>query len=199
MPKNEPPNEEEVKRAAELREWLESRISEAEMELSRLRDMQLIVDSVLRRTSFVPATDLKAPKPSNKEKVVEPPKMQEASAGSPEEVRQLRRAKDGMLIASAFVSSDKVIVVPSSDVGVSQTVPPFQTFFVNRILKGYESKDQELVTSGKLSQAEALAYDVEESNGNISKVTVKNYRDKARLNEILSTVNWAFTRMLEKK
>jgi hypothetical protein len=91
------------------------------------------------------------------------------------------------------------VVVPSSDVKVSQNVPPFQTFFVNRILKGFESKDQELVAAGKLKLSDALSFAVEEKDGVISKVTVKNYRDSSRLNEILSTINWALTRMLEKK
>ena len=93
----------------------------------------------------------------------------------------------------------KRIIVPASDVKLPPTVPPFQTFFLKRILKGYETKDQELVSNGKLDQKGSLSYSIEESEGVISKVTVTNYRDKARLNEILSTINWAFTRMLEKK
>ncbi|HVB11524.1 MAG TPA: hypothetical protein VNE86_00220 [Nitrososphaerales archaeon] len=198
MPKTEPTNEEDVKRAAELKEWLEARMLELENELGRLKDMQQLVDSVLRRNSFVPAAALKSTqtKPSRGEKVDDTKNQVPKSQDEP---RQLRRSKDGLLIASAFVSPEKLVVVPSSDVRISQTIPPFQTFFVNRILKGYESKDQELVASGKLSQSEAMSYSVEEEEGNISKVTVQNYRDKSRLNEILSTVNWAFTRMLEKK
>jgi hypothetical protein len=208
LPKIDPPNEDEVKRAAEMREWLEEKIGELEIEISRLRDMQSMVDSILRKNSFVPATELRNSPARNPEL----PRAQEAHADSSmksqmqaplpkpaEESRQLRRAKDGLLIATAFVSNAKIIVVPSSDVKLSQTIPPFQTFFVNRILKGYETKDQELVSSGKLPSAEAMKYTIEESEGNISKVSVENYREKVRLNEILSTINWAFTRMLEKK
>ncbi len=55
MPKQEAPNEDEVKRAAELREWLATRVQEVEIELERLKDMQRLVDSVLRKTSFVAA------------------------------------------------------------------------------------------------------------------------------------------------
>lgn len=199
MPKSDSANEEDVKRAAELREWLESRIQDLEVELARLKDMQHVVDSVLRKNSFVPAAELKTsqiPKPTRSGKA-ELPKDQ--AIRSPEEPRQLRRSKDGLLIANAFVTPEMVVVIPSSDVKISQSTPPFQTFFVNRILKGFESKDQELVSAGKLKQSDALSYDVEDSDGNISKVIVKNYRDTSRLNEILSTINWAFTRMLEKK
>jgi hypothetical protein len=202
MPKQDAPTEEEVKRAADLREWLVDRIQEVEMELERLRNMQHVVDSVLRKTSFVAAAELKPTelKPSavaaGEKKSSTLPRQQQRN---PEEPRQLRRSKDGLLIASAFVSPDMLVVVPSSDVKVSQTVPPFQTFFINRILKGYEAKDQELVSSGKMNASDALSYQVEEKDGIISKVTVKNYRDNSRLNEIISTINWALTRMLEKK
>jgi hypothetical protein len=191
MPKSEPLNEVEIKRAAELREWLETRMSELETEMNRLRDMQQMVDSVLRRGSFIPAAELKSPQVRTV--------TAEKKEGQTEESRQLRRTKDGLLTATAFITHDKLVVIPSSDVKVSQNTPPFQTFFINRILKGYESKDKELASAGKLEKTGVLSYQVEEKDGLISKVTIENYRDKARLNEILSTVNWAFTRMLEKK
>ncbi|MDG6996005.1 MAG: hypothetical protein JRN52_08780 [Nitrososphaerota archaeon] len=195
MVKSDLPSEEEVKRAAELREWLEEKIGELESELARLRDMQTLVDSVLRKSSFIPAAELRA-KSAEETKKPEAPAVVATSA---EESRPLRRSKDGMLIANAVVTPDRIVIVPSSEVKVAQSVPPFQTFFVNRILKGYETKDKELAQAGKLPGNQVLTYKVEESSGNIAKVTITNYREKARLNEILSTVNWAFARMLEKK
>ncbi len=208
MPKSDSPNEEEIKKAAEMREWLEERIAETEIELSRLRDVQSIVDSVLRRTSFVPATELRSyNSPSAKSQAPERTGTQVKSelqapvpkSSSSEESRELRRAKDGKLIAAALVTPEKIVVVPSEDVRVSQTIPPFQNFFINRIVKGYELKDQELVSAGKLDARQVLKFGVEESEGSIVKVTIENYREKARLNEILNTINWAFMKMLEKK
>lgn len=191
MSKSEPLNEDEIKRAAELREWLETRMNELANEMSKLRDMQQMVDSLLRRGSFVPAA---AFKPSQLK-----PATQEKKEIRGEESRQLRRTKDGLLIATAFVTLDKLVVVPSSDVKVSQNTPPFQTFFINRILKGYEAKDKELASTGKLGKIGVLSYKIEEKDGLIDKVTIENYNDKTRLNEILSTLSWALTRMLEKK
>ncbi|MDG6906335.1 MAG: hypothetical protein JRN20_11185 [Nitrososphaerota archaeon] len=199
MSKPDSRNEEDVKRAAELREWLESRIQETEAELGRLRDMQLVVDSVLRKSSFVPAAELKSTQISKQTQRGKTIAADTSVANVIQETRQLRRSKDGLLIANAFVGPSSVVIVPSSDVKVAQDLAPFQTFFVNRILKGFESKDQEFVSSGKISQSEILTYSVEEAGGSISKITVNNYRDNSRLSEILSTANWALTRMLEKK
>jgi hypothetical protein len=198
-----------VKKAAEMREWLEERIAQAESELIRLKDMQSMVDSILRRTSFVPATELPrsyntppTPKGSPATQVTgtgTKSEMQPPLSQSALESKELRRAKDSKLMATAVISPDKITIVPSAEVRVSQTIPPFQNFFINRIVKAYETKDQELVSTGKLEAKEALKFGVEETDGIISKVTIENYREKARLNEILNTINWAFTKMLEKK
>ena len=223
------PQEEEVKRAADLREWLETKILELEDELSKHKEMLAIVDSVLRKTSFVPATELrnhsqqeeapilpttgtsqaaKAPKTASQDtaskknpKIPVSPAQTVGSvetAGS-EQSRTLRRTKDGMLMANAIISPDTITIVPASDVKLSQTTPPFQSFFINRILKGYESRDLEMSQAGTLQPSEVLKYEVTETDGHIEKITVRNYGDKSRLNEILNTVNWAFSRMLEKK
>ena len=61
-----------------------------------------------------------------------------------------------------------------------------------------KTKDEELILAGKLAKGTELRFDVEEANGSIGKLIVENYREKARLNEILSTVSWTFSRMLEK-
>jgi hypothetical protein len=205
LAKTETPSEQDVKRAAELKEWLVERIGELEIELGRLRDMQAIVDSVLRKSSFISANELRnipaREKATSKEEISLPKQIQSpvSVSNQSEESRQLRRSKDGALMANAFITPEKAIIVPSSDVRVSQSTPPFTNFFVNRILKGYETKDKEQEQQGKLKHAEVLSFEITESEGYIDKVTVNNYRDKARLNEILSTANWALARMLEKK
>src|SRR5271165_3367953 len=127
MPKSDAPNEDEVKKAAEMREWLEEKISETEMELTRLRDMQTMVDSILRKTSFVPATELRSSvspakvQTSEKTGTAVKSEVQAPPIKNSDEPRQLRRSNDGKLIATAFVTPEKIIVVPSSDVKVSQT------------------------------------------------------------------------------
>lgn len=209
------PQDEEVKRAAEMREWIEAKISELEQEVSRLRDMLLLVDGTLRRRSFVKAKELRstsnavatsqAPPISEPRQQGQPrrtatqavqPKPNEASSS---EVRELRRTKDGEILASASIESEKIVITPAVEIKLSSSIPPFQSFFVNRILKGYQSKDLEASKAGNLPATEALQYNVKENDGFITEVTIVNYRDKSRLNEILSTATWAFARMLEKK
>ncbi|MCP8308537.1 MAG: hypothetical protein H3Z54_07565 [archaeon] len=190
--------EEEVKRAAELRLWIETRIAELEGEIEKLREALTIIDSILRTTSFKVASEL-TPQPIAKE---EPVTIVAEKLKPPEEefkeVRQLKRTKDGYLIGNAYISSSKLVIIPVSDVRLEVSTPPFKSFFINRILEGMKNKDQESLSQGKIKSEEMIKYSIEEENDVIKKIIIENYRDKNRLNEIINTATWAFTRMLEK-
>lgn len=193
-------SEEEIRRAAELKLWIESRIAELQGEIEKLKEAQAVVDSVLKKTSFKTAAELKIgavpvpPRPVE----VEARKIEEP-AEVIKEVKPLKRTKNGYLLANAHISPTQVAIVPADDVKLNSSTPPFKSFFVNRILEGMRGKDLEGISDGKLKQSDALAYDIEEKEGSISKIVVRNYRDRNRLNEIINTATWAFTRMLEKK
>jgi hypothetical protein len=190
--------EEEIKRAAELRLWIETRIAELEGEIEKLRETLTIIDNILRTVSFKVASEI-VPQPVVKE---EPVTIVAERLKPPEEefkeVRQLKRAKDGYLLGNAYISSSKLVIIPASDVKLETSTPPFRSFFINRILEGMKNKDQESVSQGKIKDKEMINYGIEEENDVIKKIIIENYRDKNRLNEIINTVTWAFTRMMEK-
>ena len=169
----------DVKKAAETKLWLEGRIAQLQEEIERLRETLTYVDASLRASAFKPAIEM---------------------MGEPKEapeVRELKRDKGGQVIGRASVTPDAVEIEPAGVVLKSAT-PPFKSFLMGKILQGMKTKDEELVKAGKLSRGSELRFDLEESNGSIGRLVVENYRDKGRLNEILSTVSWTFSRMLEK-
>ncbi|MCX8191539.1 MAG: hypothetical protein N3F06_01870 [Nitrososphaerales archaeon] len=187
--------EDEVKRAAELKLWIEKRIADLEGEIAKLKETLSLVDSILRKGSFKSAIDITTPHLFRQERSA-------AQAGSIEEVKEERaliRPKDGFLLGHAFISNKSVEIVPAENVLLNVDTPPFKSFFINRILEGMKSKDSEDVSKGKLSSDEVINYEVKDESGIIKKIVIKNYRDKGRLNEIINTAIWAFTRMLEKK
>ncbi len=169
----------DTKKAAELKLWLEERIAQLQDELERLTETLGYVDTTLRASTFKQASEMMA------------------EAKEAPEVRELKRDKGGQVIARASISTDAVAIEPSGVVLKSST-PPFKSFLMGKILQGMKAKDEELVKAGKLAKGTELRFDVEESNGTIGKVIIENYREKTRLNEILSTVSWTFSRMLEK-
>ncbi|HXW36532.1 MAG TPA: hypothetical protein VEJ36_01320 [Nitrososphaerales archaeon] len=171
---------EDVKKSAELKQWLEDRIAELQEEIDRLKETLSIVDANLRASTFRPAIDMIA-----EEKEVP-------------EVRELKRDKSGETIALAAVTSNKVSIEPKEGVELKSATPPFKSFLVGKILQGMKTKDEELVAEGKLSRGQVLSFAVKEDAGRISSLRIENYREKARLNELLNTVGWTFSRMLEK-
>jgi hypothetical protein len=172
--------EQEVKKAAELKLWLEGRISQLQEEIERLRESLAFVDATLRATTFKPAIEM----------MPEPKEIPE--------IRELKRDKGKDVIALAAVTSARVSIEPMGGVILKQNTPPFKSFLIGKILQGMASKDEELAASGKLAKGAVLRFSVEEDQGAINRLVIENYRDRARLNEMLNTVAWTFSRMLEK-
>ena len=173
-------SERDVKKAAELKLWLEGRIAELQDEIERLKESLGYVDATLRASSFRPANEILT------------------EARKVPEVRALKRDKGDQVIARASVTQDSVSVEPSDGVTLKSVTSPFRSFLLDKILQGMKTSDLDLISKGKLGKGMELRFDVEESNGAIAKLIVENYREMARLNEILNTVSWTFSRMLEK-
>ena len=225
-------SEEDIRRAAEIREWLIKQISDRQEEVERLRTTLSIIDNMLKQGSFKAAANLgfagaattttttpAAPRVTNAATTTttqipqQTSRQQRASAPATlkkttdvddinnrsDNIRPLKRAKDDFLLANAEISPDAVIIVPASGVNVNTNIPPFKSFFLNRILEGMKNKDVEKVNQGALKESDALNYKVEEDDGGIIKsIVINNYRDKDRLQEIFNTSTWVITRMLEK-
>ena len=216
-------SEEDIRRAAEIREWLIKQISDRQEEVERLRTTLSIIDNLLKQGSFKAAANLgfaatgpaaatgattttttaaqvqQQPPTTKQQQAAAPTLKATADDSRPDNIRPLKRAKDDFLLANAEVSSDAVVIVPAPGVNVNSNTPPFKSFFLNRILEGMKGRDAEKVNQGALRESDALNYKVEEEDGGIIKrIVINNYRDKERLQEIFNTSAWVFTRMLEK-
>ena len=57
-------SEDDIRHAAEVREWLVKEVTNKKEELDKLRNTLLIVDSLLKKTSFISASNLESPPPN---------------------------------------------------------------------------------------------------------------------------------------
>jgi len=188
--------EDEVKNAAETKHWVESRIIELEEEIERLKSIQDMMDAILRKTSFQPATDISKEGKLKKDSTT---KNESVTASTEfKDIRPLKRSKDDLLLANMYVSESAVAIIPVSDITFNVSTPPFSSFLLNRIFEGMKFKDQEKVSAGEMNENKAFSYDVEKDGESIKKIIIKNYRDQSRITEIFNTSAWTFTRMLEK-
>jgi len=222
-------SEEDVRRAADIREWLTKQVADKQEEIERLRTMLLLVDMLLKRGSFRTAANLESvtssltiksydesstipgyqqtpDAPGNDkddlsaiQRVVPRDDQQNKTLTSLTEVRQLRRIKDNLLLATATLSPTSVEIVPADGINFNVNTQPFKSFFLNRILEGMKTRDVEKVTRGEIQKSESLNYQIEEKYGDlIKRIIIRNYREKERLNEIFNTSTWVLTRMMEK-
>ena len=202
-------SEDDVRRAAEIREWLVKQISDKAEELDRLKTTLTLVDSLLKQGSFRAAAALE-PKAATSARQASsnasPPTAAAAArqssletGGSGRDVRPIKRAKDEFVLANAEVAPNAITITPAPGVALSANTPPFRSFFLSRILDGMKGKDAERVSQGAMKESDAISYRVDEDgSSNIKKIIISNYRDKERLQEIFNTSAWVFTRMLEK-
>ena len=222
-------SEDDVRRAAEIREWLVKQISDRQEEIERLRTTLFLIDSLLKHGSFRAASNITSPvalsppvstevpvnsaKISNlikqqriattatsmEETIGSEPKPEQQTTDEVKEIRLLKRVKDNLLLANAEIFPNSLEIIPAEGIILNVNTPPFKSFFLNIILEGMKTKDAEKVTQKQIKDIESLNYQIEEDkNGSIRKITIINYRDKERLNEIFNTSTWVFTRMIEK-
>lgn len=215
-------SEDDIRRAAEVREWLVKEVTNKKEELDKLRDTLLIVDSLLKKTSFITASHLESSASNlkdrsapeyqslHKEEIVQTKPSIDSTTKSTDtdykqgdnqgvEIRSLKRAKDNLLISNAEYTSTYVRIPMVNEINLNINTPPFKSFFLNRILEGMKSKDKEKIQKGEIDESEIIDYKVDnDENGRINSVTISNYRERERLNEIFNIATWVFTRMLEK-
>jgi hypothetical protein len=205
--------EDDIKNAAEIREWLTKLISEKQEEIERIKITLSLIDSVLKQGSFKTAANLNLNKKSfsnEKSSIVENgikkediSRIQKNQEEKPQalETRQIKRMKDNTVIAQVEVSKERIEIIPMESINFNLETPPFKSFFINRILEGMKSKDTDKMKQGQLSETDIISFYTlpkENSENIIKKIEINNYRDKERVNEIFNTVAWVFTRMLEK-
>ena len=213
-------SEEDIKNAAELRDWVLKQISEKQEEIDRLKRLLLLIDNLLKQGSFKPASKLERsinnsesstinerPQDSSKAtmKVENKKSNSTATTNSNEnvspftETRDLKRLKDNLLLAKVNISSQTIEITPEKGLTFYVDTPPFKSFFIKRILEGMITQDRTKNRQKQLSNQDLLDYTIDENEGKIKKIIINNYREKERLTDIINTSAWVFTRMLEKE
>ena len=60
-----------------------------------------------------------------------------------------------------------------------------------------KKKDAVEVENGKIQKESVIDYIVNKNGADIREIIIKNYKQKERVNELISTAGWSLTRMLE--
>lgn len=177
-------SEENLRDILELREWISEEIEKREKEVDKFKQNLRILDSLVKQSSFSKASSLV----SNKQNLQQ---SQQTSSVIP------IKTPDNKILANAHVTSDELVIIPAEDVMLDMEIHPFKSFFLGRIIGGMENQDKTDVQNGKIPQNTAISCLVNKDGNRIREILIKNYRQKERVNEIINTVTWSFSRMIE--
>jgi hypothetical protein len=212
-------SEEDIKNAADLRDWVLKQLSDKQEEIDRLKRLLLLIDNLLKQESFKPASKLQRSINNTESSITnerQEPVLRNKSTVKTEskkhnlnslnenvsiftETRELKRLKDNLLLAKVNISSQTIEIVPENDLSFSIDTPPFKSFFIKRILEGMITQDRDKNRQKQALNNDPLNYSIDEHEGRIKKIVINNYREKERLTDIINTSAWVLTRMLEKE
>jgi hypothetical protein len=179
-------SEEQIKEIAIWREDLVKQIGKHIQAIETLEKRLFVLDSMLKETSFTKASSLESTNIIPEETIVKEKKPIPITSGN-----------DGKVIANAFVTPEQVEIILENDMGIAADVPPFKSFFIDRIIGEMKRKDTADADSGKIQKDSIIDYIINKNGSEIREIIIKNYKEKERVNEIINTASWSFTRMLE--
>lgn len=176
-------SEEDLQNILELREWISEEIEKREKEIEKFQQNLRILDSLVKQSSFSKASSLV----SNKITASNP----QASSIIP------IKTSDNKILANLHLSNDELVIIPQEDIILDAETHPFKSFFIGRIIGGMESQDRLDVQNGKITQNAVISCLVNKDGNKIKEILIKNYGQKERVTEIINTVTWSFSRMIE--
>ncbi len=173
-------SDEQIHDVLKIKDHILNEIEKYKLEIEMLEKNLGILNSVLKESSFTKASDL-----STKQTKSDSTKIP-LTRGSSEEI-----------IANAYVTPTQVSIVLNDDIGLDENTPPWKSFFIDRIIADMKRKDSSDVQRGKIQPDSVIDYVINKNGSHIREIIVKNYRQKDRVNEIINTAAWSFSRMIE--
>jgi hypothetical protein len=175
--------EEQIKKMAELKTYIENRIKELEMDLTNSRRILEIIDEELAEKSF---------------KRLEMPKTVPAIKAKEPKTTITLKASSGAPLANIAIDTSTMSITPAEGIVLNINTPPFQAFLMKKILEPMQSLDREAVSSGEIEPEEAFSYNLVLRDSDLKELVIRNYGDEKRLKELQTSIRWTFEKMYEK-
>lgn len=175
-------SEDQIRDVLEVRDRLTSEIQKHKEEIEMLEKNLALINSILKQQSFTKASSLKETKPD----------VQKEDYSIP-----LKKSTDGTLIGNAHISPDQVLIILDNTLNLKEDMHPFKSFFLERIIGEMKKKDMADLEKGIIAEDSMINCLVNKDGALLREIIIKNYRQKERVNEIISTATWSLSKMIE--
>ena len=187
----------EVEKLAELRRNIQERISKLEVELDEWKTILRVLDRHLPQISFKKATIPEIPKDKTTKRTK--PSKKPSKAEFEYERTVSLKTTTGVLLAELQIGSTAIRVVPVKEANLKTSIPPFESFLINRIFDEMIKHDEEDVRNKKLPSDKVFSYEVRETEDEtITEIQIRNYRTDRRLRELRTSIRWTLEKIYEK-
>jgi hypothetical protein len=105
---------------------------------------------------------------------------------------------NGVPIASILIDTYGMHIIPESNVKLDSNSPPLRAFLLGKVLDPMQTKDREAASSGAIPPENILSYDLEQEDGYLKAIHIRNYGDDRRVLELKNAIRWTLRRMYEK-
>lgn len=176
--------QEPAKKLAKLKSFLEKKINELNEETSSLKALLEIVDEYLLEKSF---------------KKIEVPKIEEVTS-PPQTSQKITSIKtiDGVHLGDLIVEEKNLMLNLDPYIKFDVNSPPLKAFLIAKVLEPMSKKDEEAVKSGKINEKDAFSYSIDDEDGFVKRILIKNFGDEKRLTELTNAIRWTLRRMYER-
>jgi hypothetical protein len=189
MSENE--EKEKIKKIAKLRELLEKRAEDMEKELDGIKTLLSLIDATLVQQSFKRAELAKPVQTQPKQKAQQHSQVTKQKKGTP------LKTVTGDLLAQIYSEKDLVQIMFAEDKNFDINIPPFTSFFVERVLAKMVEKDKEEANKGKLDPDKIVSYDIKQDGNILREITIRNLRPE-RSRELKSSIRWTLEKMYDR-
>jgi len=200
---NKEPEEDKMRKIAELRSTLQKRVNELQTELDQLKTLLELTNSTLLEKGFKkPEIKPATPPPTVTQEAIPPSpapaKMPEAAPPMPETTQAIPiKTVTGELLADLYTDDENMRVILAKDKQFTADTPPFTAFLVQRVLAKMQEKDRESASAGEMPPDQILSYEITKEADVIREINIKNVgSDRAR--ELKSSIRWTLEKMHEK-
>ena len=179
-------DESKIRDIMAIKEHLEQKAEECETELDLIRRNIAILDSIVKKSIFTRASDLKVES-----------KLQPSVPLNSPPLDSRPITIDSRTVAYAIVAPNELKIIIEDGVNLHSDIPPLKTFFVEHIIGDMRAKDQENVQNGSLNSGSVIECTINEDSSSMRDIIVKNYGNKERVDKIIDSVSWSLERMVE--
>lgn len=171
--------EEQINELFKLKDTLTNKLEKNINENKMLKKNLEIIDVIIKEGSFIKASNLVQSSKNNKNEYY------------------ISINNNNVDIAKALVDQNKISISLEKNISINSSVPPLKSFFINRIITKMKKEDLIEVKNKLIKNDEIINCDIIGNNSILQSIIITNYRKKERINEIINTITWSLSRMLE--